>query len=219
MSYGVAIAAFDAQETLAETLESLLAQTVPPAQIVVVDDGSRDRTAAVAERFGPAVTLLRQRNRGLARASSRAVRACTHPIVAMVDADDLWLPHKMEMQLPRIRSLGTDGIVYSHYRTFRHGDPRRVRGAERTGIIRSTTVFHRTLFDRTGDFFVTSDNVGDMVDWLARARERGARMEPVEAVLMLRRIIETSLTYGRNHRGYLMAARAALLRKRARDDT
>ena len=84
---------------VAEAIESVLAQTTPPIECIVVDDGSTDDTAAVVERFGAAVTLVRQLQSGVSRARNRGAELARGQLVAFLDHDDAWLPDKIECQL------------------------------------------------------------------------------------------------------------------------
>ena len=94
----VVIAAYNAELTLGPALASALAQLPPPAQVIVVDDGSTDGTAAVAASF-PGVEVIEQRNQGPSAARNCGIRAASQPWVAFLDADDLWLPGKLARQL------------------------------------------------------------------------------------------------------------------------
>jgi glycosyltransferase involved in cell wall biosynthesis len=98
-SVSVVIPAFNAAETVAETIESALAQTREPLEVLVVDDGSTDATAEIAERFGPPVVCLRTPNSGVSRARNSGIERAAGDYVAFLDADDLWRPEKLERQL------------------------------------------------------------------------------------------------------------------------
>lgn len=218
MPYSVAIAAHNAVETLAETLASALSQTVPPAEIVVVDDGSTDGTAEIAEGVDR-VTVIRQANTGVGAASSRAIRATSYPVVATVDADDLWLPEKMERQLMLLETSAPRTLIFAKHRQFHHKSKDRTGGKERPGLTRSDMVLHRAVFDEIGDFIDPPGGRGDVIDWLARAREARCTFKKIEEVLVLRRIIPGSLSFGRDtskDRGYLAVAYEAMLRRRQR---
>lgn len=95
----VIIPAFNAEKFLRETLESALGQTVPPLEVIVVDDGSTDGTVALVERFRGAVRLLRQANGGVARARNAGAAQAKGEWLAFLDADDVWLPGKLERQM------------------------------------------------------------------------------------------------------------------------
>jgi glycosyltransferase involved in cell wall biosynthesis len=88
-SFAVVVAAYNAAATIAETLESALAQTRPPQQVIVCDDGSSDATGEVARRYGARVTVVTQENRGDAAARNRALGLATASHVVVLDADDV----------------------------------------------------------------------------------------------------------------------------------
>ncbi|HLH42987.1 MAG TPA: glycosyltransferase family A protein [Bryobacteraceae bacterium] len=100
----VIIPAYNAGRVVGRAIESALAQTLPPLEIVVVDDGSSDDTAAVAERYGAKVRVLRQANAGPAAARNRGARAAAGEWLAFLDSDDAWLPRKLERQLAHVGS-------------------------------------------------------------------------------------------------------------------
>ncbi|MCS6931141.1 MAG: glycosyltransferase [Acetobacteraceae bacterium] len=95
----VLIPARDAAATLAETLDSLAAQTRPPDEVIVVDDGSRDGTAALARRHPLAPRVLAGPGRGPAAATNLGVRAASAGWIAALDADDLAPPERIEIDL------------------------------------------------------------------------------------------------------------------------
>jgi glycosyltransferase involved in cell wall biosynthesis len=110
MDIGVVIPAFNAAPYVAQAIESVLAQTLPPARIVVVDDGSVDETAMIVGRFGRAVACIRQENRGVAAARNRGARESGREWVAFLDADDVWLPTKLEQQQHRLRDCDAAAV-------------------------------------------------------------------------------------------------------------
>lgn len=95
----VVIPAYNAEPFLAETLRSVLEQTLAPLEVLVVDDGSTDRTGEIARLFGPPVRCIRQENRGLSGARNTGIREARGELIALLDADDLWLPRKLERQV------------------------------------------------------------------------------------------------------------------------
>jgi glycosyltransferase involved in cell wall biosynthesis len=88
-------------------IESVLAQTLPVDQIIVVDDGSTDETAdEVRSRYGSRVTVFRQANAGVSAARNCAIRAARGEWLAFLDSDDVWLPEKLQYQFDAISALG-----------------------------------------------------------------------------------------------------------------
>lgn len=113
----VVVPAFNAQATLEATLNSVRSQTHCALEIVVVDDGSSDNTAAVAEEHAardPRVRVVRQANSGVAAARNRGIAETSGRYIAPIDADDLWAPTKIEKQLSEmLKAPGTVALVYT----------------------------------------------------------------------------------------------------------
>jgi glycosyltransferase involved in cell wall biosynthesis len=95
----VVIPAWNAADYLRRAIESVLRQTVRPRQIIVVDDGSTDNTAALVADYGSAATCFQQAHQGLSVARNEGVARSASDWVAFLDADDEWLPTKLERQL------------------------------------------------------------------------------------------------------------------------
>jgi len=96
----VVIPAYNAERYIGETLESVLAQTYRDFEVVVVDDGSTDGTREIVRGYGEPVRLVEQPNSGPAAARNRGVREARGEFIAFIDADDLWLPEKLALQVP-----------------------------------------------------------------------------------------------------------------------
>lgn len=99
MTVSVVIPCFNAQRFIEQTLRSVLDQSHPPLEILVIDDGSIDRSPTLAESFGSPVRVIRQPNRGAQIARNRGIEEAQGQWIAFLDADDLWLPTKLERQL------------------------------------------------------------------------------------------------------------------------
>ena len=97
-SISVVIPAYNSAAQLARALDSVLAQTRPAEEILVVDDGSTDATAEVARSYGDAVRLIAQANAGAAAARNAGIRAARGTWIAFLDADDEWLPDRLALQ-------------------------------------------------------------------------------------------------------------------------
>jgi glycosyltransferase involved in cell wall biosynthesis len=215
IQYGVVIPAFNAAATIGDALRSVAAQTILPEEIVVVDDGSTDDTAGAVAASGVPVRFLRQENAGPGSATTRGFAALAYPIIATIDADDLWLPGKIERQLRHLsESPGTAG-VFTHWLNFVGSEPERKSPSPMPGWSRTTMVIHKEVADTVGPIMDPIGGRGDMVDWIARARYAGFKLDMLDDVLALRRIRPESMSYGRDDRdrGYLQVARQAMLRR------
>ncbi len=215
-TYGVVIPAFNASDTIADTLRSVAAQTVRPARVVIVDDGSTDDLAAAIGGIDLPIELLRQDNAGPGSATTRGIATLATPFIATLDADDLWLPGKVEAQLAHFERLPATSGVFTHMRSFRHGEPVAEDVAAPAGWSRSTMLIRRDVAEAIGPMVDPPGGRGEMIDWIARAREAGFALDMMDEVLALRRIRPGSLSYGRDatrDRGYLEVARLAMLRR------
>ena len=105
-TFSVIIPAYNAERYLADAIESALAQTAPASEILVIDDGSTDGTVSIAHKFGSPVRCVTQTNSGVAAARNRGIRESTGRYVAFLDADDAWMPEKLERQLQAMTATG-----------------------------------------------------------------------------------------------------------------
>ena len=108
----ILITAYNAENTIADTLESAVAQTWPRKEIIVVDDGSTDRTAEVARRFKD-VELVSTENHGLSGAQNNAFPLSQGDYIQYLDADDLLVPDKIERQLAALREFDSKRVLLS----------------------------------------------------------------------------------------------------------
>lgn len=115
----VVIPVYNCERFIVQALESVMCQDYLPVRIIVVDDGSTDRTAALVREVRGAVPILYhyQENRGLSAARNAGIRLCTSDYVAFLDADDEWAPEKLSSQLKIFIAGGWDnlGVVYCRY--------------------------------------------------------------------------------------------------------
>lgn len=109
----VVIPAYNAVAYIASSVESVLAQGFRDFELIVVDDGSSDPTAARLDAYGDAVRCLRQPNGGVSRARNRGVEASRGRFVAFLDADDVWLPDKLGMQTSLLESRSDCRACYT----------------------------------------------------------------------------------------------------------
>jgi len=112
-SVGVIIPARNAAPTLRATLESLISQTVLPDEVILVDDGSTDDTVAIARSFDLPISIVTAGGHGSAAARNAGLAMCTSELVGFLDADDLWMPTKLESHARALRDDPASCGAYS----------------------------------------------------------------------------------------------------------
>lgn len=161
MILSVIIPAYNRKHLIGETLKSLLAQTLSADEIIVVDDGSTDDTAAVACRIGPPVRVIRQANKGPGAARNAGLLASRGKYIHFFDSDDLAAPNKHEVQVSALESSGAD-IAYGPWARSRFGGGRcavsghvlQRNGLPRVELVKAllthwSVVPHAAIFRRT----------------------------------------------------------------------
>jgi glycosyltransferase involved in cell wall biosynthesis len=177
---GVVIPVHDGERYLAEAIESVLAQTHRQIDVIVVDDGSSDDSAAVAESYAPRVRCFSQEAAaGIGAARNRGVEMARGAYLAFLDADDLWERRKLELQLRAFELEPRPDLVFGRMRQFKSPDlddatATRIRCPDglQPGYLPSGLLAAREAFERVGPF-ATGLRVGEFIDWMARARELG----------------------------------------------
>jgi len=117
----VVVPSYNRGHVIAETLESIFAQTYPRLEIIVVDDGSTDNTTEALERYRGRVNAIRQVNQGLAAARNTGLGASTGTYVAWLDSDDLWNPSKIALQVAFMQAHPAHAVVASDFSAFDAG--------------------------------------------------------------------------------------------------
>lgn len=214
----VVIPLHDGEPYLPIALASVLGQDLPPDEVWVVDDGSSDGGAALASRYGPTVHCISQPRRGAAAARNVGAGASKGDLLAFLDADDVWLPDKLSLQVERMTQQPEIGAAAGYWRNFHSPDldqASRERLVFKDGLqtvpIASTLLIRRDRFLASGGFD-ESLSCGEFIDWLMRAREAGIRIEILPALLAERRVHAHNHTLAREGlaRAYLQLAKKRL---------
>lgn len=218
----VIVPTFNAGRTLAATLASIQAQSVAPVQIIVVDDGSTDDTAAVAEAGALAGSeLIRLTNSGVASAMNAGLAVAQGDWIAFLDADDLWEPNCLQSQLAHaLANPGLDacvgGVTEFVCPSLGSADAARLRPRPpQTAWLSGATLVRRAVFNQTGVFNPTL-RLGCWIDWVDRARRAGARFGEHQRLVLRRRLHPASLSMSQAARdgALLQVARLAIARRR-----
>ena len=218
------VAVRDAEAYLAEAIESILAQTLATAEVIVVDDGSRDGTAAIAEGFGAPVECLQRPARGLPAALNAGLDRASGELVGFLDGDDVWTPRKLELQVAALGSDPAVDLVFGAVEQFHspelsEAERRRIGNPPglRRGRLRGAMLARMSAFERVGGFDERW-SVGETVDWQARAAELGLRAEVMPEVVLRRRLHGSHMTGARGaHGDYARIVAEARARRRPKD--
>ena len=215
---------YNGEAYLAEALDSILAQTLPALEVLVVDDGSSDGTPAVARRYGNRITYLRQPHAGQSVARNHGVRVARGDFLAFLDADDLAHPTKLARQVARFEARPELDLCKAMTRNFWSPEvPAEQRLAAR-GLPRphagniDTWLVRRTLFERIGGLDPDM-RFGETLEWYWRARESGAPIELLPEVVAYRRVHGSNMTRGKREEqidSLFALLRAAMERKQRR---
>ncbi len=217
----VVIPVWNGEAYVGAAIESVLAQTLAPGQIVVVDDGSTDATGAAVRRYEPRVELHLQPHQGPGAARNRGIAAASGDLLAFLDADDVWLPDKLALQTRALEEDPGLDLVFCHMDQFRSPELAPEVAATlacdptpQASPLISCLLARRTDFERLGP--LRTDTKAEFVDWFLRAQEAGLRMRTLPDLLVRRRLHPGNLTrlHKEVRQQYLSVVKAALDRRR-----
>jgi glycosyltransferase involved in cell wall biosynthesis len=198
------VAVYNGEAYLHEAIDSLMAQEYPRLEIIVVDDGSTDRTAEVIAGYGDRVRALRQENRGVSVARNRGVASSTGELLCFLDADDRLEPRKIAVQVDAFEADERLDLCDCHTSYFWSPElPAEVLTADHRYAEPfwrqvlphhiSTWLFRRTLWERIGEFSAGMRYSEDS-DWLSRGLDLSMQRLTLPDVLTHRRLHPGNVT-------------------------
>ncbi len=184
---------------LAEAIESVLGQTRPCEQLIVVDNGSTDRSAEIARGYGAAVEIVSEPREGIGAARNAAIRVARGSHVAFLDADDLWDPAKTALQLAAFEADPDLQLAFGHVRQFVSPDlaaeeaaALRVPADPQPGLYIGAMLAARSAIEAVGPW-PEEAKISDGLTFLLRARELELKQAMLPQTVTLRRL------HGENH--------------------
>jgi glycosyltransferase involved in cell wall biosynthesis len=196
-SISVIIPAYNAANFLADAVQSVLDQTIIPSEIIVVNDGSTDETELVAKKFGNKIQYLYQQNRGTASARNRGLEIAAGNLIGFLDADDVWLKNKLELQSCLLQKNPDYEIAIGLLRRIPISKTNEVKhkklenGEYATSA--GSSLFRREVFQKIGNF---DEKMGfcEDVDLFLRILDSGIKVWGHEDVVQLYRRHDQNMT-------------------------
>jgi glycosyltransferase involved in cell wall biosynthesis len=222
----VVIPVYDGERFLAEAIDSTLAQDHDDLELIVVDDGSTDRSAEIAESY-ERVRCIRQRNAGPAAARNTAIVQSTGDLVTFLDADDAMMPGRLTRQVEYLRDHTEAGAVAGRQEiVLEPGATEPWWALEPSPWVKHVPIaemmytlsmmVRRPVFDEVG-LFDPEFRLAEDLDWLFRLIESGIELAVLEDVLIKRRVHDANVTidYPASQAAMLRALKARIDRRRA----
>ena len=201
----VVIPVHNGERYLADAIQSVLDQGHPALELLVVDNGSTDATADVARSF-PSVRYVHLAEKGLCLALNHGIEQCRGAFLGFLDADDLWAPNRLALQLDTLARDPAVEMVFGYVEQFISPEldesvkaTLSIRNQHLPGRYRGSMLI-RTESLRNVGAFETSLGYGEFLDWYMRAGEQGIREAMLPDVVTLRRIHGANLGYTERHR-------------------
>ena len=195
----VIVPVYNCEAFLGEALDSLFAQNYSKLEVIVVDDGSTDRSLAVAKSF-PSIRCLTQTNMGPAAARNAGLKVAGGSIFAFVDGDDVWSPDHLEVLLPRLEAESYD-LAYGHIQRVgpnlkkADGSPDFL-GPPTSDFGFGSGLIRAEAFRRVG-WMNPGYRRGEDTEWLMRAREKKLRIQLCDQTTLYYRQHNSNITRDR----------------------
>jgi glycosyltransferase involved in cell wall biosynthesis len=171
VEFSAIIPTYNRAHLVGRAIASALAQTIAPAEIIVVDDGSTDATEAACTRFGDRVRYVKQPNGGAARARNTGIQQARHAWIAFLDSDDVWAPTHLErMQAAINGTLGAAGFYFADM--------------QMTASDGGQTLWQNCGFQITAPFTLTAD----ATEWMLMKRQPAMLQSSVFQAVRLRAV-------------------------------
>lgn len=192
------IPVYNTEKYLGDAIESVLAQSYRPLELMVVDDGSTDGSAAIVRNYKD-VRYIYQSHQGVAAARNTGLAASGGAFIAFLDADDMWDPRKLQIQVEYLLEHPSIMYTISKISNFSEPglniDPQTLQSILKNEQINlASIVARKKIFDQIGAFN-PGYMVGEDFEWITRAKDAGIPMVILPEVLLQRRIHNSNISF------------------------
>ena len=178
LEISVVVTCYNSAETIAETIDSILDQSLAPLELVVVDDGSKDKSVEILQGYGERIRLIVRENGGPSKARNSGISLCNGNWISFCDGDDLWHPEKLERQVASASANPEIQIFATAWRRSQkelRADNAGFHIVERKDLLRlnqfqtSTVLMKASVFNDVGTFDPNVDVAEDWEMWIRAA--------------------------------------------------
>lgn len=222
MKISVIIPVYNGEKYIKQAIDSILAQTYKPLEVVIIDDGSEDDTRQAVSDYGNDIVYFYQENRGIAAARNRGISESRGEYICFLDSDDIWVRQKLEIQKTALQKDDSSDMVFGMIKQFYSPDTgaafrQRVRcpPGPMEGVHPGTMLISKEALLDVG-MFSTAYRTGEFIEWKARAMEKGLKAYCIPEVLLYRRIHEGNYTLKnkQSRQDYARIIRDMMLRRK-----
>lgn len=221
----IIIPVYNGEKYIEEAIGSIGNQTFSDYEIIVVDDGSTDKTADCVKKY-PEIKYIYQENKGPASARNMGVRKASGKYLAFMDADDVWEKDKLSVQLDYMEQHSDTGYSFTKHKLFLSENmeemPSWIRKdyeeKETTAYIPSSLMIKKEIFLKVG-YFDESFHLAEDSDWFMRARDLRISMAVIDKKLLLKRIHSDNLSKNieETQKNLLRAVKNSIIRNKKKD--
>lgn len=183
------MSAYNAEKYLDAALTSILQQTCPSTQVIVIDDGSSDNTLEILQAR-PGITIVSREHKGIAYSLNEAISLATGEYLTFLDADDLWDLRKNALQLKHLQQNSHCDFSLCHLQQF--DDTTQQKQPPQIGYMKQCLLIKTKVFMQVGTF--NENSTGDFIDWFQRAQLLKLHCAILDLPLVFRRMHADNFT-------------------------
>ncbi len=220
----VIVPVYNGEKYLKEAIDSILDQSCKPFEIILIDDGSDDKTAEIAAGYKSSLVYLYQKNAGIAASRNLGISIAKGDYISFLDADDIWVRGKLQVEKEKLAADPAVDIIFGMVKHFYSPD---IDEEFKKSIycppepsecfLSGTMLIKKSTFLQVG-FFSTDYKIGEFIDWYTKAREKNLKIHCIPEVLLKRRIHNNNHTLINKHlkNDYAKIVRDMLLRRKGK---